>query len=106
MPEPYWPKRKGSYVLSDASRTGRLILISCRYCKRALIYMPADLSRLLGDIEVDDVADQMTCSGCKRKHTLKAEQLLPSAPERQGMTVRRLEKVYYVRRAIWRDEKA
>lgn len=93
-------------MLSDADRSGRLILISCHYCKRSLIYMPADLRRLLGDIEVDDVADQMKCSGCKQKHTLKVELILPSATERQGKMIRRLEKVYYVRRAIWRDEPA
>lgn len=93
-------------MLSDSNRNGHLIRISCSYCKRTLLYTPDDLRRVLGDIEVDDVADQMKCSGCRQKHTLKVSTLLPSASERQGMTIRRLEKIYYVRRAIWRDEKA
>lgn len=106
MPEPYWPKRKGAYLLSDAHALGHLARIECRYCKIARLYSLDDLRQVLGNIEVDDVAHAMRCQKCGEKRTLRIDTILPGATERQGMIIRKLEKIYYVRRATWRDEKA
>ncbi|KQZ81855.1 hypothetical protein ASD64_08835 [Mesorhizobium sp. Root157] len=83
-----------------------MLRIQCRYCKVARNYLPDDLRHVLGDIEVDDVTDAMRCQKCGQKHTLITEAVFPGAAERQGMTIRKLEKVYYVKRVIWRDEPA
>ena len=105
MPEPYWPKRKNSYTLGDAERLpGRLVRIRCRYCRREHHYEIRDLRVVLGNIEVDDVAYAMKCSGCGKDRTLDLELLSISAEERQKMTVRRLVRVQYLRRPVWRDE--
>lgn len=103
MPEPYWPKRKGSFTLADAARSNRLARIWCRYCKRSHNFEIADLKTVFGNIEVDDVPYQMRCSGCGRGATLEIEMLLPSAADRQNMTIRKLDKVSYLRRVTWRD---
>lgn len=106
MPEPYWPKRKNSYTLGDAERLpGRLVRIRCRYCKREHYYEIADLRVLLGNIEVDDVAYSMKCSGCGKDRTLELELLSISAEDRQKTTVRRLVAIRYLRRPVWRDER-
>lgn len=105
MPEPYWPKRKGSYTLGDAERMpGRLVHISCRYCQREHFYELGDLRVVLGNVEVDDVVYSMSCSGCRKQRTLNLELISPSAEDRQKMTVRRLVRVQYLRRPVWRDE--
>ena len=105
MPEPYWPKRKNSYTLGDAERLpGRLVRIRCRYCRREHHYEIRDLRVVLGNIEVDDVVYAMKCSGCGKDRTLDLELLSISAEERQKMTVRRLVRVQYLRRPVWRDE--
>lgn len=104
MPEPYWPKRKGSYTLFDARKNDSLARIACRYCKRTHNYTLDDLRTVFGDIEVDDVVLQMRCSGCHNRHTLAIELISPSAADRQSMTIRRVDRIYYVRRVTWRDD--
>ncbi|MBO6539869.1 MAG: hypothetical protein JJ969_10755 [Rhizobiaceae bacterium] len=104
MPEPYWPKKKGTFSLSDVHRLGHLLRISCRYCKTLRHFTPDDLRRVFGDIEVDDVIYQMRCSECRKTHTLDVEMVSPSAAERQRITLRRVDKIDYVRRVTWRDE--
>lgn len=105
MPEPYWPKRKGSYTLADAARTGdRLARVACRYCKRVRWFRLDDLQTVLGNIECDDVAHMMKCAGCNKRQTLELRIESPSAADRQKMTLRRVERIYYIRRVVWRDE--
>lgn len=55
MPEPYWPKRKGSYTLAEAEKNARYARIRCRYCKRTIYYRLEDLHTVFGDIDVDEV---------------------------------------------------
>ncbi|TIN95690.1 MAG: hypothetical protein E5Y06_10565 [Mesorhizobium sp.] len=105
MPEPYWPKRKGAYTLSDAAKVGnRLARIRCRYCKLVRYYRLDDLKAVFGDIECDDVPYQMRCSQCRGHRTLEMELEDPPAEKRQGLIIRRVERIYYVRRVVWRDE--
>lgn len=59
---------------------------------------------MFGNIEVDDVAYTMKCSGCGKDRTLDLELLSVSAEERQKTTVRRLVAIRYLRRPVWRDE--
>jgi hypothetical protein len=103
MPDPYWPKRKGSFTLADVHRLGYLVRITCRYCKTGRNYVPDDLRTLFGPIEVDDVPYQMRCAKCGKRHTLEIETLSPSAADRQTMIIRRIDKIAYVRRVTWRD---
>ena len=55
MPEPYWPKRRGSFTLADAEKNNRYASIRCTYCKRQRYYAVADLQTAFGDVECDDV---------------------------------------------------
>lgn len=103
MPEPYWPKKKGGFALADVHRLGHLLCISCRYCKTKRYFMPDDLRKVLGNIEVDDVVYQMRCAHCRKTHTLDIQIVSPSAEDRQRMTIRRIDKIDYVRRVTWRD---
>lgn len=103
MPEPYWPKRKGRFTLGDVYRLGDLLRISCRYCKIQRLFVPDDLRKVFGDIEVDDVVYQMRCERCRKKRSLAIETVSPSAADRQAMTIRRIDKIDYVRRVTWRD---
>lgn len=59
---------------------------------------------MLGNVEVDDVAYLMKCSGCDGRSTLVLELLSPSAADRQSLTIRRVERIYYVRRIVRHDE--
>ena len=55
MPEPYYPKRKTTYRLSDAEKSDRFASIRCTYCKRQRYYFVADLKTAFGDVECDDL---------------------------------------------------
>jgi len=102
MPEPYWPKRKGAFTLSDADRNDMLIRVRCPYDKRERWFLPAELRQVYGDIEVDDLVFPLKCTRCGSLSEVKGE--VPPAAERQKITLRRLVEVRYVRRAKWRDE--
>lgn len=105
MPEPYWPKHKHEFRLSDALRNGLLAQIRCRYCKVQRYYLIEDLQRLFGDIEVDDVVHdrRWRCSNCKNPDTLQIDMVSPSASELQNCMVRRIDRIEYRMRVIWKD---
>lgn len=105
MPEPYWPKRKSSYLLSDAERHARHAAIWCRYCKQKRYFLLHELRAAFGNIECDDVVFQQKwrCTGCKTGASFEIK--IEEPPAAGGVTVRRLARVEYIRRPIWRDER-
>lgn len=78
----------------------------CRYCKTARLYRLADLKRILGDIDCDAITDRNVwrCTKCQKTHTIDFALAYPSAAEQQTMKVRRLDRIDYVRKIIWREE--
>ena len=105
MPEPYWPKRKASYRLSDAEKNTRYACIKCSYCKQERYFLLAELKVAFGNIECDDVVYQQRwrCTGCNGAGILHLT--LQEPPAAGGVTVRRLDRVNYVRKLVWRDER-
>lgn len=101
MPEPYWPKRKGSFRLSDADRNQSAIKVWCPFDKTSRYFLPKDLRKAYGDIEVDDIEDQFTCSKCGGKVNVRTESM--AGDQLHNVTFRRLVSVDYVRRLKWRD---
>lgn len=101
MPEQYEPKRK-AYLLSDAKRDGMLVRIRCNYHKIQRWYVPDDLRQIFGDIDVDSIMRRMRCDQCRNFVDVKGEIL--SATERRTIRVRRLERMRYVARPVWRDD--
>ena len=67
MPEPYWPKRKGGYYLSDAKANGMLIRIACTYDKHERWYEPADLKKAYGDDWCASGMSDITNGGMSRR---------------------------------------
>lgn len=104
MPEPYWPKRKNVYLLSDAKRNGSLVLIRCYLCHRKRFYDPDDLRQVLGNVEVDAVMQVFRCPGCGKREFIDAKAESPTAADRQKIRLRRLVEIRAVRRPVWRDE--
>ena len=72
MPEPYRPKKKGSFTLADAEKNARLARIRCYYCKTERHFLLRDLRTLFGNIEVDDVIyrQRWRCTNCNSDGTL------------------------------------
>ncbi len=103
MPEPYWPKHQNAYLLSSAHANGSLLRIECRRCRVTRFFVPSDLARVFGDIEVDDVARKMRCEKCGEKWSMRISMELPMAAQRATMTIRRLDRIYHVKRVTWRD---
>lgn len=103
MPEPYWPKHKHAYLLSHAHANGSLIRIECRHCRIVRFFEPLDLKQVFGNIEVDELAEKMCCGRCRERWWMRVNQELPTAAQRMTMTIRRLDKVYHVKRVTWRD---
>jgi hypothetical protein len=107
MPEPYWPKKKGSYTLADAEKNAKLAKIRCCYCTTERYFLLRDLRRLFGNIECDDVIyrQRWRCMNCKKTRTLEFDLEDPPADKRQGMIIRRLERIEIIRKPVWRDER-
>lgn len=104
MPEPYWPKRKNAFHLSDADRNHTIIRVRCRYCKRTAYYNPVDLIVVFGDVEVDDLMDKMRCERGRDHGRLLVECISPSAADAVGMKIRRLDSIQLRRIPIWRED--
>jgi len=104
MPEPYWPKRKNSYTLSDAETHNSYARLRCTYCKRTRYFLLKGLRAAFGNIECDDVVFQHNwkCLQCDGKGEVAFD--LEKPPLGQNAVVRRLVRVEYIRRPIWKDE--
>lgn len=108
MPEPYWPKRKGSYRLSDAERSNnRYASIRCTYCKRQRYYSVTDLRTAFGDVECDDVIHVagLHCRNCDGKGSLELKMGGPPADMADVAIQRQIDRIYYVRRVVWKDKR-
>lgn len=105
MPEPYWPKRKNSYTLSDAAKNGRYAKLRCRFCKTERFYLIDELRIAFGDIECDDVTYQgrWRCTTCNELDMIDFSIVSPSAAELQKIKLRRIARIEYIRRVLWRD---
>jgi hypothetical protein len=66
------------------------------------------MREVFGDIECDDVirSRRLRCTGCGDKYSLDLRTENPSAAELQSLTIRRLDRIDYVPRVKWRDERA
>jgi hypothetical protein len=106
MPEPYWPKRKGSYTLAAASRNSQFARLRCRYCKIERYYLIADLITVFGNVECDDMLymRDWRCTSCKERNTLDMQIGDPSAAVRQQINIRKIDRIEYVRKINWTDE--
>lgn len=107
MPEPYWPKKKGSYTLEDAARNSTHARLRCRYCKTERYYLVEELAKVFGaSIECDDVTlrHKWRCRKCGLDGTIEMNLENPPAAKLQVMKLRRLDRIEYVRRVHWRDE--
>ena len=102
MPEPYWPKRKGSYTLRAGAKNARHIELKCNYCKRTRYLVIDDLIALLGNIEIDDVGYAgFRCDKCQG--TIFDVDLKDPRPG-SGAVIKRLVRIDYVRRPVWHEE--
>jgi len=103
MPEQHRPPRNHIPLkLSAAHRNGSLIEAHCHGCSPARYYLPEDLMRLFDDIPVFELRYRMPCERCGKEMNVATKN--PTAAERMQMRVRRLDRVWTVRRASWRVE--
>jgi hypothetical protein len=105
MPEPYWPKRRGSYTLGDAEQHNTFASIRCTYCKRTRYYLVADLKTAFGDVECDDVVHvaRLRCRNCDGKGSLELKMGGPPSDVADKAWFRLIERVEYKRRIVWKE---
>ena len=105
MPEPYWPKRKGSFTLKDAVNSYTFASIKCTYCKRERYYLVADLKTAFGNIECDDVVHvaRLCCRSCNGKGSLDFSLGGPPSDVADKAWLRRIDRIEYVRKIRWKD---
>ena len=102
MPEKYGPKIEEPLLLSEAIETRSLIRAHCAGCSPARWYHPQDLITLYGDMPAINLGMKMRCQNCGSFLTVRVE--IPLAEERQRIRLRRLDRIWWVRRVRWRDE--
>lgn len=99
------PRRRTLVVLlSWAHQRGQLVQVACGYCPCVRHYVPGDLIRLFGDIDVQGLGRRIRCERCGRRDNMDADLRQPPAAEPQRMTVRRLVDIRIRRTPVWRDE--
>lgn len=105
MPEPYWPKTR-DYPLSRLNEGGtpRLVRVRCAYCKRSHNYFPSDLIQIFGDVDVDSLAQRMTCENGRDHGQLDVDAFLPTGSQAVGLRIRRLVAIKIQRVPVWREE--
>ena len=101
MPEQHKPE---PWTLLAAHDRGELIRVQCHYCRLTRHFLPRDLQTLLGNVTIEQLERRMRCERCGKTDYLSASLFLPSATERNSLTVRRLASVRLVRQISWRDE--
>lgn len=104
MPEPYWPKNKNAYYLSNADRNRSIIRVRCAYCKRTAYYNPVDLILIFGDVEVDDLMRRMKCESGKEHGMLAVDCISPCGEDAIRIKLRRLDSIRLKRIPIWRED--
>ena len=105
MPETNRPPRyRSNWTLMSAERTGQVVRVSCHLCRARHHYLPQDMLTLFGDIDIDELEQRLRCGACGRKDYVQVKLWVPSAEERQALTLRRLVRVQTRRVPIWRDE--
>lgn len=103
MPEEYRTKRGlQPLMLSDAVRNGTLLRIRCVGCSPAKWYEPSDMIKLFGNIPALNLEREMKCEACGGHPYVEVRSV--TAEERQQIKMRRLDRVWWVRRVCWRDE--
>jgi hypothetical protein len=99
------PRRRTLIVLlSWAHARGHLVQVGCGFHSGVRYYVPDDLIRLFGDVDVQSLERKMKCSRCGRGDNMEVDLRLPSAAERQRMTIRRLVDIRVKRIPVWRDD--
>lgn len=103
MPDNVKPKRGlAPLMLSQAAASNALVAARCVGCSRARFYEPSDLMLIFGDVPALNLNAMMRCEQCRE--TLSVKVTNPSASDRQKVGVRRIDRMWWVRRVSWREE--
>ena len=102
MPEKRPSRLDKPLLLSDAVRNRSLIRAKCAGCSPASWYDPQDLIALYSDMPIANLDRVMRCQSCGAFLNVKVT--TPTAKERQGIRLRRLDRIWWVRRVRWREE--
>jgi hypothetical protein len=98
------PKPHGIiWPLGKAHEAGQIVRVRCGGCRRKRYYLPEDLQRLFGDVDVNVLHRRMRCESCNAKE-ISVEVFIPVASERARMTIRRLVEIRVRRVPVWRDK--
>lgn len=93
-------------LLSECQETGLLVRVRCNFCRKGeRLYEPNEVAQLVGDRELHSLSGRLRCEDCGRRDWTDVNRIWRFEAVRQGLSVRRLERIEIVRRPIWRDER-
>ena len=105
MPERRPNRNERQRRLSDAHAARQYIKVKCGLCHSPTRhYSPADLMRLLGDVPILSLCNEMKCEKCGHKEYLDIDVLSASAAERASFKLRRLVEVKVRKVPVWRED--
>jgi len=98
--------KERQYTLTRAIGNGaRLVHVACKRCKLKHSYLIEDILTLVGDVPVHSLSRYFRCDRCRNKDYMTAEVGWIYAPDHVGkLNVRRIKRVYYVRKVEWKEE--
>ena len=98
------PRGNRGLHLSECHDLGLVVWMRCNFCRGdARFYEPADLEKLLGDVELDSLRGKLRCAGCERDEYLDVGKRRIAELERTGTVIRRLVRIQ--RRPVWREDR-
>lgn len=98
-----WP-RGVPWRLMDAHNVGQSVRITCGHCNIRRYYKPIELREIVGNVTIDEVRKKVRCEKCGLNEFIRAELFDPVGAEAVAIRYRRLVRIEFVRRIVWRDE--
>lgn len=104
MPEIHPFKRLRAWTLRAAADQGQIICVSCNLCRITHNYLPDDLQKLSGNLQLDRLLVKFRCDRCGKRDYLQMKLHFPHGSEYGTLKIRRLKDIRTVTVPVWWDD--
>lgn len=104
MPEiTAYSRKEIAYTLDKAVDDSPIVRARCHLCNTTRHYLTREIFDLVGRVPVVHLARHFTCETCRTSEYMSAEVTTPWGHDYGTLPVRRVAKVYFVRKVKWQD---
>lgn len=96
-------RKDESYRSADAEYNGQITVTHCNLCKQTLNYRPVDLIAALGNERTHEIERYFSCQRCGKKEYIRSKLRSVGTDEYGRLPMRKLVRVYFVKKTEWTD---